>query len=259
MKNQNAAGASPPFSVSQNYLTGRATIKRLLQKTSITKKDHVIEIGAGKGHITRELAKISRVVEAYEIDGRLCQYLQDTLGGKDNVILKHQDFLKAELPSEEPYKVFSNIPFSVTSKIMHKLTGACYPPQEAWLVMEKGAAKRFAGSPHETLASLSMKPYFDTEIIYYFRREDFHPMPSVDTVLFHMVQKSSFDISISQKEAFTKFIRDSLQQGIQHRLTKKQISTALKQAGLPSIETSGEILYIQWLCLFQCYRRFGGK
>lgn len=245
-----------PLSISQNYLTSAGTIRRVLKRTSIHRSDHVIEIGAGKGHITRELTKISGSVEAYELDDRLCSLLQSRLGKIDNLSLKHQDFLSARMPQNRPYKVFSNIPFSITTKIMGKLTCANPLPQEIWLVMEKGAGKRFLGKPRETPASLPIKPYFDIEICYYFSRQDFHPAPSVDVVLLHLTRKADFDIPLSQRKAFARFVENSFRYGLERQLTKRQISTALRQAGLPSIRTAREILYIQWLCLFRCWRRF---
>ena len=71
MSNNYNCGNTLPFSVSQNFLTCSKTIRRLLRLTSICESDHVIEIGAGKGHITRELAKICKAVSAYEIDDKL--------------------------------------------------------------------------------------------------------------------------------------------------------------------------------------------
>ena len=47
------------YSISQNFLPSRAVIERLLRKTTISRSDTVLEIGAGKGHITRALAQQS--------------------------------------------------------------------------------------------------------------------------------------------------------------------------------------------------------
>ncbi len=173
------------FSVSQNFLTSGRLIKRLLDKSSITKDDHVVEIGAGKGHITRQLIARSGNVTAVEIDPRLHSRLCESIGGADNLKLVRGDFLGYNLPSK-PYKVFANIPFNITTEIMRKLAYAQMPPSEVWLVMEKGAAKRFMGKPAESAASLMLKPFYDIDVTYHFQREDFHPMPSVDTVLLHM-------------------------------------------------------------------------
>jgi 23S rRNA (adenine-N6)-dimethyltransferase len=61
---------------------------------------------------------------------------------------------------------------------LRKLTESKNPPTEAWLTMEKGAAKRFMGTSRESLRSLMIKPVFDLEIIYHFRRRIFIRSPA---------------------------------------------------------------------------------
>ena len=136
-----------------------------------------MEIGAGKGHITKALAQKCRNVVSYEIDPALYHTLKSAL--PPNVKLYLRDFLKAPLP-EMPYKVFANIPFSQTTSIVRRLTEGERLPEKAWLILEKGAAKRFCGHPKETSFSLCLRPYFNMRILHSFRREDFHPAPRVD-------------------------------------------------------------------------------
>ena len=247
------------YSVSQNFLTSSKTIKKLLRITSICKDDHVIEIGAGKGHITKELAKTCQRVSAYEVDGSLYARLQKLFDSTDNISLIGNDFLKASLPKSGSYKVFSNIPFSITSDIIRKLTSTRNPPQESWLVMEKGAAKRFMGTPHDTLSSILIKPFFEIKIVYHFSRQDFHPAPSVETVLLHLARKKEPDIPAELQKSFSEFVGRSIKQGIYRQLSKQQVTTALRLARLPHIKESGTILYTQWLCLFRCYRHLYGE
>ena len=258
MSKNNRLNNAVSYSVSQNFLTSAKTIQKLLRLTSICNDDHLIEIGAGKGHITKELVKTCRSVCTYEIDGKLFEHLHNRFDGTDNISLNKCDFLKATLPKSGSYKVFSNIPFSITSEIIRKLTSCNNPPQEAWLVMEKGAAKRFMGSPCDTLASILIKPFFETSIVYHFSRQDFHPAPSVDVVLLHLTRKTEPDISVGEQKSFTDFVERSTKFGIYRQLSKQQVTTALRLARLPHIKESGTILYIQWLCLFRCYRRFHG-
>ena len=68
-----------PFSISQNFLTSRKLIEALLRKTNLQKEDTVLEIGAGKGHITKALAQKCRNVVSYEIDPALA-FLQTPKG-----------------------------------------------------------------------------------------------------------------------------------------------------------------------------------
>lgn len=111
-----------------------------------------------------------------ELDGRLYERLCRTFPAGGPVRLYHQDFLTWPLPKSD-YVVFANIPFSITSAILRRLTQGSHPPREAWLVMEKGAAKRYMGRPETTRKSLLLAPWFDCDIAYHFRREDFHPGP----------------------------------------------------------------------------------
>jgi 23S rRNA (adenine-N6)-dimethyltransferase len=247
---------------SQNFITSSAVLNRIVRLARLNEHDHVIEIGAGKGHITSKLIPRCAKVTAIEIDRRLYDYLQAKFDNqvklKQNTLhLVCGDFLQFGLPKTS-YKIFANIPFNRTTQIIRKLVNDKNPPDEAWLVVEKGAAKRFMGKPCESLSSLLIKPFFDLEIKYYFRRDDFHPKPSVDAVLLHLSKKSTPDVSGQDRSSYARFISECYKQPgtIYNVLTKKQISTALIKAKLSCEITPGETLYIQWLCLFRCYKKF---
>lgn len=242
-----------PLSVSQNFLTSTSTIKNLLQKTTITKNDTLIEIGPGKGHITKILSEHCHHVTAIELDKRLFKALKSAFASYENVTLVYQDFLTYPLPTKNTYKVLSNVPFSITTDIMKKLTRCINPPTEAWLTMEKGAAKRFLGHQKENLQSLILKPFFDLKIVHFFRREDFHPSPKVEVVLLQIQRKKTPDLPIPLQKEFERFLRIGISGGIYQLLTKKQVSRSLKEAALSAYHVDEETEYIQWLCLFRSY------
>src|SRR3990172_4254924 len=87
---------------SQNFFTNRELIQKLIRSSSISSKDTVLEIGAGSGFITRELAKVAGKVVALEIDSSLASRLPK-LKNVIPVCLSITDF---PLP-DTPYKVFS--------------------------------------------------------------------------------------------------------------------------------------------------------
>lgn len=174
---------------SQNFLTSRRLLERIVRISTITKNDLVIEIGTGKGHLTEVLCRRAKYVYSMEIDKKLYERAKERLQKEDNLKIMCRDFMQCQLPSRINYKVFANIPYNITTGIVKKLTEDAHPPSEIWLVMEKGAAKRFLGVPKETKYSLLLKRRWDLEIVYYFSREDFHPKPSVDSVLLHFSQK----------------------------------------------------------------------
>lgn len=103
-------------------------------------------------------------------------------------------------------------------------------PVDIWLVMEKGAAKRFMGLPRGTTKSLLLKVNWEMEIRYHLRREDFHPMPSVDSVLIHFKRKAVPDLKKNECYDFKRFIEHCMKYGIYGKnglLTKRQVSVAL--------------------------------
>lgn len=251
-------GNRAPLSVSQNFLTSRQTIRRLLALTDIGSKDLVVEIGPGKGHITRELLPRCGSLLAAELDPVLCAKLRERFVHEPKLSLFQGDFFSMPLP-EGPYKVFANIPFSRTTEIVRRLVWGKSPPEAAWLLMEKGAALRFCGKPRESRSSLLLRPFFQVDICAQVPRQEFHPAPRVDAALLCLRQKSRPDLPWEQRAAYRAFIQRSWSHGLPVQLTKKQVSTALRLEGLPPIPGDSNLLYVQWLCLFRCWQRFYGQ
>lgn len=252
---KNTRHNSVPLWASQNFLTSRAEICRLISLTDIRGCDHVLEIGPGKGHITRELLPRCARLTAVELDPGLCAKLRERFADEDRLALCQGDFLKRPLP-EGRYKVFANLPFSETTAILRRLTQSGRPPEAAWLIVEWGAAKRFAGEPRGNLAAWTLRPYFEVRVRTKIPRGRFHPMPGVDAALLELRRKDVPDLPWEQQGEFRAFLERAWKQGPQCLLTKKQIATALRLEGLPMPRKDGNMEYVQWLCLFRCWRKF---
>ena len=141
----------------------------------------------------------------------------------------------------------------------NKITNTPNKPSEIWIVVEKGAAKRFLGVPTERKRSLLLKVNWDLRVIYHFKKDDFHPKPSVDSVLLHLSKKDNSDLDNNELVPFEKFIDHSLKYGLlsnKSLLTRKQVRTALKLENLPPLEKNQMPTYSQWICLFKCYQKF---
>lgn len=249
---KNARHNSAPLWASQNFLTGRAEICRLLGLADIDRSDHVLEIGPGKGHITRELLKRCGRLTAVELDPRLCAGLRERFAGEGRLDLREGDFLRSPLPRGE-YKVFANLPFSRTTAILKRLTQEGRPPRAAWLIVEWGAAKRFSGAG---LSGWALRPYFEVRIAARIPRTRFHPAPGVDAALLELRRRDAPDLPWEQQGDFRAFLDRALREGARGLLTRRQISVALRLAGLPPPGRDGNMEYVQWLCLFRCWKKF---
>lgn len=175
--------------LSQHFLRKGATAAKLVQSTSISSRDFVIEIGPGRGALTRQLVGRTQRLVAVELDPGFCDGLRREFGSLAEIV--HSDFLAYPLP-DRPHKVIGNLPFARTSEIVRKLVETSTPPEDAWLVMQREAAHRFAGSPYaaETLWSIRLKPWWHVEIVWRLRKTDFDPPPSVDCVVLWLSRRA---------------------------------------------------------------------
>ncbi len=242
---------------SQNFLKSHRLVQRLVDDSTISPDDLVLEIGPGKGLITSVLATRCRGVIAVEKDPVLASALSDRLKDVSNVVLFAGDFLTFPSPLT-PYKVFANIPFRSTSAIVAKLVSGSSPPADAYLVMQLEAASKFVGHPQESLASVLLKPDFAPSIVHRFRHSDFEPRPGVDTVLVRFAQRPAplvpqgevplfRDFVVTLFTAWQPTVRDALAHGVHRRVVapiEREVGESLARR---PIDTPFEL----WLRLFQ--------
>jgi 23S rRNA (adenine-N6)-dimethyltransferase len=112
------------------------------------------------------LAARCRQVLASEQDQVLVKELGARLAHASNVAILAGDFLRFPVPFT-PYKVFANIPFSITA-IVGKLTSRTSPPIDAFLTVQREAADRFLGTLRQTLASVLLHPWFEPRVVHRF-------------------------------------------------------------------------------------------
>ncbi len=173
---------------SQNFYLNKTNLEKLLKLSNINSNDTVLDIGAGTGVITEGLSKYAKLVIAYELDDRYFKQLKDKFQNNPNILLLKKDFLNTELPKKD-FKIFANIPFSITSDIVSKITDVDSNLKEAFLFVQKESAQRYIGKPRNTQRATILSFMFESNIIEEFRRKDFNPIPKVDIVLLYIKKK----------------------------------------------------------------------
>ena len=246
---------------SQNFLKSSRLVAALLDRCNIHSGDIVYEIGPGNGMLTVPLARCCEQVVAIEKDPLLAAALQQKFAHAANVTIHEGDFLQFRLPAI-PYKVFANIPFNITTDIVTKLTTAACPPLDAYLTMQREAAYKFLGQPHESLYAVLLKPWFEVEIVHRFRRSDFIPEPRVDVVMLRLRKRGPPLVSQCDRQQFRDFVvysftawRPTLSDVFNDIFTFKQIKRVAKDTGSDFDGTPSSLTYEQWLALFDCFKR----
>lgn len=249
------------LSYSQNFLRDPRLAERLIQLSSITREDTVLEIGAGKGVITELLAKHSKRVIAIEADNNLANKLKVKFSSTQNIEVYNGDFLKFQLP-QNSYKVFSNIPFAITADIVHKITDSATSPPDSYLIMQSEAAQKYAGNPYgrETLFSILHKPWFKFSIIHKLQRHDFDPRPNVDTVLLRIEKPKNPLINQRYESLYKDFVtygftslKPTLKKGYEGIFSHAQFLRLAQKLNLDISAKPTDLTFEQWLGIFSYF------
>ncbi len=181
--------------LSQHFLRSPRLALMLIGHSNLKKRDLVVEIGAGSGVITSALSHRVRQVIAIEPDQATAAKLRENLAKYhlENVTVVEQDFMDFQLPSE-PYKVFSNPPFHLSSAIVHKLIESNNPPESFYLILQKQFALKLLNTDRHYTSQLGQELIrkYQTKIKYPLKPTDFTPPPAVPTVLFEAKKISDF-------------------------------------------------------------------
>lgn len=173
--------------LSQHFLKSPRLALILIGHSNLKKRDTVLEIGAGSGVITSALAHRVHHVIAIEPDHTTAEKLRTNLKKRDieNVEIIEQDFLDYTLPTST-YKVFSNPPFHLSSKIVHKLIEANNPPESFYLILQKQFALKLLNTDRHYTSQLGLQliQNYQTKIRLPLKHTDFTPPPAVPTVFF---------------------------------------------------------------------------
>ena len=191
---------------SQYFIRNPRLVTSLIGKSSVNTNDTVYDIGAGSGIIASQLAGVSKQVIAVEFEPQTVEILRRNMKQYENVEVVEGDALTLPFP-DTPYKVFANIPFHLSSKIVRRFMHET-PPDDAYLIVQKQFANKLLPDHEGFSSQLGMQAgvLFEISILKRLRRTDYWPHPNVDTVLLHLKYRESPLIALSEYDRYCRFI-----------------------------------------------------
>lgn len=258
----------PKKSLGQHFLVSQKVLWDFLTAAELSKDDLVIEIGAGLGIITRELAEKVKKVIAVEIDSRLCNVLSENLGkkGLTNLQIVNQDFLNFHFndiyhysrESErnkriENFKIVGSIPYQITSPLLHKLLFSKIKPSLVVLIIQKEVAQKITARPPKASYLSNLVQCFGEATIVGkpINPAAFWPPPKVQSAILKIkTQNSLSDLKDVNMEEFCQF----LHRGFSHprKMLKKIFPEAiLIRADISPTLRAGNLTLTQWQKLFR--------
>jgi 16S rRNA (adenine1518-N6/adenine1519-N6)-dimethyltransferase len=148
-----------------------------------------IEIGAGHGEMTSHLAATGAPVHAIELDSSFAHRLQDLTERFSNLTIVSGDVLKtdiAKLAGGHRVRIYGNLPYYITSPILHHLFGFAAIIDEMHIVIQTEVAQRLTAEPDSKLygyLSVATQLYARPEFVFRIPRGAFLPPPDVGSSL----------------------------------------------------------------------------
>ena len=191
-------------SLGQNFLINSGILNKIVSAAEINPNDVVLEIGPGKGALTKLLADKAKKVITIEKDYRLINPLKESLKDFSNIEITENDILKFN-PAHcslltAHYKVVGNIPYYTTSHLLKTILEKWPKPKLIVLTIQKEVAKRIIAKPPDmNLLALSVQLYSEPKIMSYISRGSFRPMPKVDSAIIKLTPKNETDIRENER------------------------------------------------------------
>jgi 16S rRNA (adenine1518-N6/adenine1519-N6)-dimethyltransferase len=220
----------------QHFLFDPAILRRIAAAAVAESDEVVLEIGAGRGTLTRALAERARRVIAIETDRVLAAALAAELGGT-GVSVVHGDAL--EMPWPRVDVVCGNIPYRITSPLIERALRPPRPRRVVFLV-QKEVAERLGAAPGTRAygaLTAGVGLVAVPERLFNVPAGAFRPRPRVDSALVRLVPRPRPLVAGTAEERRARRLIQSL---FQRR--RQQLGRALRDALDLDREDTGRLL-----------------
>lgn len=236
----------------QNFIVNPSVCPRMADESGIDSESGVIEIGAGIGVLTAELAKRAKKVVCIELDSKLLPILDETLADFDNIEIINADVLKTDLAAliEEkfggmPVYVCANLPYYITSPVIMTLLESRLPLKAVTVMVQREAAQRLCapvGSRLSGAVTVAVDYYAEARKLFDVSAGSFMPAPKVDSSVIRLDIREKPGIEVSDEKLFFSMVHAAFSQRRKTAsnsissgtgISKAVVAEAIERCGFP--------------------------
>ena len=216
----------------QHFLRDARLLEKIARTIDPRPEDVVIEIGPGKGALTRPLAALVSRVAAIEKDRILAEALN--ADKPENVTVVEGDALEVSfkelLGKAAPGKIIGNLPYAISGPFLASLWEERRLFSRAAFLIQREVAERIAAAPgSKEFAPLSimLQIFFEVKILFRVAPGSFTPPPKVESAVVSLVRRETPLLAVTDEAAFRKFLGGAFSQ------RRKTLLNNLTAMGLP--------------------------
>jgi 23S rRNA (adenine-N6)-dimethyltransferase len=238
---------------SQTFLTDRGALGQVVRAARPAGTDLVLEIGAGAGHLTRELARVAGRIVAYEVDPDLVAALDPP----SNVVVQQRDFLAAR-PPRESFAVVGNIPYALTARVVEWCLRAPSLTSATLVTQLEYARKRTGDYGRWSRLTIETWPTHRWVLAGKIARHKFRPVPRVDSGILRLERRPVPLVEPRLLGPYRRFVElgfsgvgGSLRASLSQRHPARRVDAAFRACRLDPALVVAYAWPEQWLTLFR--------
>jgi 16S rRNA (adenine1518-N6/adenine1519-N6)-dimethyltransferase len=260
-----AAGLHARHALSQNFLADAEVLSQILETAAPEPGGRVLEIGPGLGLLTGGLLDAGAQVTAVELDRGLAGFLRERYEGpleEGRLRLIEGDALDQDLTNlvAPPYDVVANLPYHITSPILHALLGAPPRPRRLVLMVQREVAERIAAPPGKmSYLSVFVQYHARVRVAFGVPPTAFEPEPAVDSAVIVVEPYDDDDrLSAEEEEGLWRLVMAAFRERRKmiHNVLSRQlpvdaarVAAALETAGIAPDRRPQTVAVGEWLVL----------
>ena len=201
----------------QNFLIDNNIINKIVDEVTAKENDLIIEIGPGKGALTRLLKEKKAYLLCYELDNDLKVILDSLEDDKTRII--YQDILKSNIIEDiksikyNNLFIVGNLPYYITTPIIEHIINSNISFNKLTIMVQKEVADRFLAKPKTKeygYFTVLLDYYFDIKKVCNVSKNSFNPIPKVDSTVLSFYPKNR--VLVKDIEKYFRFIQDCFKQ-----------------------------------------------
>lgn len=250
----------------QHFLTSADIVRRIVEASGVTKDDAVLEIGPGRGILTRALSEAAGKVLTVEIDRRLHALLVDE-GLPSNVELLRASALELDAEALSArlgpdWKLVSNLPYEITAKTLERFlpmrAASGTGPTSITLMLQKEVGERIVAKPGAMNRLAAFCGYYsDARVLFDVPAGAFSPPPKVRSCVVRLDIRPSVALDDTQEALFFRILAAAFAE--KRRQLKNSLAPVLgpdvigrlNAAGIAPEARPEEISQERWITLAQ--------
>ncbi len=202
----------------QNFLTDQNVLTRIVTAAGIRSGEPVLEIGPGRGALTRLLAGAAGRVVAVEVDRDLVRHLSAEFAGDERVEIISADVLGCDLDqlllgrAPAPWRVVANLPYNISSQVLFLLLDRMPLFSGLTLMLQKEVAERIASGPDEKeygILSVFCQLHCDVDVAFTVKPGSFHPAPKVHSAILRLRPLPAPRFHVGDEPFFRRLVKAS--------------------------------------------------